>query len=77
MSDPDYPHADVVLCPNGPMLLRGVHTVIDETGRHHPVSRPVSAVCRCGHTATTPWCDGTHKVLEARRPTNRSASDKS
>ncbi|MDO7868297.1 CDGSH iron-sulfur domain-containing protein [Nocardioides jiangxiensis] len=61
--------ADVVLCPGGPMLLRGTHVVADEDGVEHTTSRPVSAVCRCGRSAARPWCDGTHKVLpEELRP---------
>ena len=62
--------ADVVLCPGGPMLLRGEHVVEDERGARHTTTRPVSAVCRCGQSARLPWCDGTHKVLpENLRPT--------
>jgi putative intracellular protease/amidase len=57
--------ADVVLCPGGPMLLRGEHVVEDEHGRRHRTTRPVSALCRCGRSARAPWCDGTHKVLPA------------
>ena len=61
--------ADVVLCPGGPMLLRGEHVVVDEDGQEHPTSRPVSAVCRCHRSAAAPWCDGTHKLLpEKLRP---------
>lgn len=60
---------DVVLCPGGPMLLRGDHTVQDAEGRTHANTRPVTAVCRCGASARAPWCDGTHKQLpERRRP---------
>ncbi len=59
-------HPDVVLCPGGPMLLRGDHVVTDEEGRRHRTTRPVSAVCRCGKSAIKPWCDGTHKVLPPR-----------
>jgi CDGSH-type Zn-finger protein len=54
---------DVVLCPGGPVLLRGEHLVEDPEGRVHRTTRPVSAVCRCGKSATQPWCDGTHKVV--------------
>jgi len=61
------PTPDVVLCPNGPALLRGDHLVEDEQGQVHATTRPVSAVCLCGHTATSPWCDGTHKVARRRR----------
>jgi len=64
-----FEHADVVLCPGGPMLLRGDHVIEDAEGRRHATTRPVSAVCRCGKSATAPWCDGTHKLLPAdKRP---------
>lgn len=56
-------HPDIVLCPGGPMLLRGDHVVEDGEGRQHRTVRPVSALCRCGRTGTDPWCDGTHKSL--------------
>lgn len=58
--------ADVILCPGGPMLVRG-HAVIEAPdGTRHETTRPVSAVCRCGRSALLPWCDGTHKVLPAK-----------
>jgi CDGSH-type Zn-finger protein len=72
MSADRYPCADVVLCPNGPMLLRGDHVVTGEDGQQYATTRPVSAVCRCGHTATTPWCDGTHKLVPGAGPPRRS-----
>jgi len=69
MSETQFDHADVILCPGGPMLLRGDHTVEDADGVAHETTRPVSAVCRCGKSATSPWCDGTHKVIPAsKRP---------
>jgi CDGSH-type Zn-finger protein len=61
---------DVVLCPGGPALVRGELVVKDEDGTLHRTTRPVSAVCRCGHSASAPWCDGTHKVLPDRRGTS-------
>lgn len=61
----ELPHTDRVLCPGGPMLLRGDHVVVDADGVPHQTTRPVSAVCRCGKSARQPWCDGTHKVLPA------------
>ena len=48
------------------MLLRGEHIVQDADGVAHRTTRPVSAVCRCGKSATSPWCDGTHKVIPPR-----------
>jgi CDGSH-type Zn-finger protein len=59
---PAYDHPDVVVCPDGPLLLRGDHVVEDADGNRHVTTRQVTAVCRCEHTSTPPWCDGTHKV---------------
>jgi CDGSH-type Zn-finger protein len=64
---------EIVLCPGGPMLVRGEHVIIDEDGNEHHTSRPISAVCRCGHSAIKPWCDGTHKVVVPR--TRRSGDN--
>lgn len=63
--------ADVRICPDGPILVRGATTVVDGDGRRHPVSRPVVAVCTCERSGRMPWCDSTHKSL--RRPDLRSA----
>ncbi|WP_422114967.1 CDGSH iron-sulfur domain-containing protein [Brachybacterium sp. UNK5269] len=63
-------HPDVVLCPGGPLLLRGEHVIRDEDGQEHRTSRPVSAVCMCGASGIKPWCDGTHKLLRKQRPTS-------
>jgi CDGSH-type Zn-finger protein len=69
MTAPEFEHADIEICPGGPMLLRGKHVVRDAEGRTHRTTAPVSAVCRCGKSASAPWCDGTHKVLpKNKRP---------
>ncbi|WP_091041447.1 CDGSH iron-sulfur domain-containing protein [Glycomyces sambucus] len=49
-------------CPDGPLIVRGPATFIDEDG--NPIDQPRRAValCRCGGSAIKPWCDGTHKV---------------
>lgn len=59
----DFEHPTVVLCPDGPMLLRGAESVRDADGTLHPVERPVVAVCRCEKSSRLPWCDGTHKLI--------------
>ena len=66
MITPEFDHPDVVMCPGGPMLLRGDHVVADPDGVVHRTSRPVTAVCRCGKSSSQPWCDGTHKVIPKR-----------
>jgi CDGSH-type Zn-finger protein len=55
----------VRVCPDGPILVRGADEVLDEHGDAHPVTRPVVAVCACGRTSRSPWCDGTHQALQA------------
>jgi CDGSH-type Zn-finger protein len=64
--DHGFEHPDVIICPGGPLLLRGHHLVEGADGVRHETRRPVSAVCRCGKSASQPWCDGTHKVLPSR-----------
>lgn len=59
-------HPSVVLCPGGPMLVRGDLTIQTEDGARHRTHRPVSAICRCGKSALAPWCDGTHQLLRAK-----------
>jgi CDGSH-type Zn-finger protein/uncharacterized Fe-S cluster protein YjdI len=45
--------------PNGPLAIRGNLEIISGTGR--VVSRVTAArLCRCGGSATKPFCDGTH-----------------
>ncbi len=45
--------------PNGPLQLRGPVEVVSGTGRM--VCRVAQArLCRCGGSATKPFCDGTH-----------------
>jgi hypothetical protein len=64
--DLTFAHPDVVVCPDGPVLIRGDHVVEAPDGSRHRTTRPVSAVCRCGKTSRAPWCDGTHQVLPRR-----------
>lgn len=59
-------HPDIVICPGGPLLLRGDHVIQDDEGTVHRTHRPVSAVCRCLRSADLPWCDGTHQLLDER-----------
>lgn len=66
MSEPaGFDHPDEIVCPGGPLLVRGDRVVTGPDGVGHRTTRPVSAVCRCLHSADLPWCDGTHKVLPA------------
>lgn len=48
---------------NGPYLIRGEFTVLDQEGREVDVSRKTIALCRCGASRNKPFCDGTHKAI--------------
>ena len=67
----DYEHPDVVIEPDGPMLVRGATSIRDADGEVHAVDRPVVALCRCEKSSRLPWCDATHKVIP-RQPSDRS-----
>lgn len=56
----------VHLCPDGPALVRGADSLVDDQGVRHEVTRPVVAVCVCGKSSRAPWCDGTHKAMRQR-----------
>jgi CDGSH-type Zn-finger protein len=60
----------IKLRPNGPLVIDssaapGVTLrVVDHLGNPFPlpVNKPMVALCRCGHSAIKPFCDGAHKV---------------
>lgn len=59
--------AGVTITPqdNGPNRVRGPVTVLDLKGnliREIPEGQ-VAAFCRCGHSQTKPFCDGTHSKV--------------
>jgi CDGSH-type Zn-finger protein len=63
---PSRARVDVVVCPDGPLLVRGDVTLRGTDGNEIPRHRSTVALCRCGATGIAPWCDGSHK-LAARR----------
>ena len=58
--------ADVVIRTrnNGPFVVDGPVTIVDAEGNKFPISgdKPSIALCRCGHSAKKPFCDGSHKT---------------
>lgn len=52
----------VILRPNGPLKVRGPVTVRRADGEGLARSNDL-ALCRCGHSGTKPFCDGTHKLV--------------
>jgi CDGSH-type Zn-finger protein len=52
----------VVVCADGPLLLRGDVPVLDAGRGPVPRNRRTVALCRCGISAIAPWCDGSHRL---------------
>ncbi|MEZ4241598.1 MAG: CDGSH iron-sulfur domain-containing protein [Myxococcota bacterium] len=53
--------------PNGPLLVSGGVEVRDASGA--VVFRGAkAALCRCGQSATKPFCDGTHRKVGFQAP---------
>ena len=51
---------------NGPYLIRGPFVICDQDGNEIESKRPVVALCRCGKSQISPFCDGTHKTIGFR-----------
>lgn len=51
---------EVVMKPQGPLLFRGPVTVVSGSGAAQGEGGSRS-FCRCGGSATKPFCDGTHR----------------
>ena len=76
-TSPKPDNASLVLCPNGPILVRGDFEVITSSGDPLPRERKTVALCRCGASAIKPYCDGTHKLINFRtEPLNTQDSGK-
>ncbi len=64
--------SDVVirLRPNGPLVIDGPFTLIDQEGNPFtlPTDKPLVALCRCGQSGRRPFCDGTHKTCGFEAP---------
>jgi CDGSH-type Zn-finger protein len=57
------PLTEILAGKNGPYRMAGgVVIVVDAQGHETKVERPRISLCRCGHSATKPFCDGTHKT---------------
>jgi len=52
----------IVVRNNGPYRIEGDNIIItDEAGRPYGLAgRTVVSLCRCGTSATKPFCDGNH-----------------
>ena len=49
---------------NGPLVLPAKFKIVDHLGSEFalPVGKENVALCRCGHSKSKPFCDGSHKA---------------
>lgn len=46
---------------NGPLRIEGEFKLVDMTGKEFDLAgRTAISLCRCGHSANKPFCDGAH-----------------
>jgi CDGSH-type Zn-finger protein len=64
----------IVCSPNGPLRITGNFDIKDGQGQDFDLSgRTTISLCRCGHSANKPFCDGSHarqgfqSAVEARK----------
>jgi CDGSH-type Zn-finger protein len=49
---------------DGPLRVEGDFEVVDMQGRVYGLpGRNAISLCRCGHSANKPFCDGSHKSV--------------
>ncbi|MGI8459962.1 MAG: CDGSH iron-sulfur domain-containing protein [Propionibacteriaceae bacterium] len=55
-----------MVCPDGPLLVRGPASIRDAAGQPVEHDRNVIALCRCGRSGLKPLCDGSHRSSRFR-----------
>jgi CDGSH-type Zn-finger protein len=62
----DLPRTEVSIRvrPSGPYVVEGAVRVVDHLGNEFvaPAGKKGIALCRCGHSAQRPFCDGSHRT---------------
>ena len=54
----------IIVRLNGPYRVRGPITLVDADGNEFDLPQTeFVALCRCGHSKTKPFCDGTHREV--------------
>ena len=53
----------VTILNNGPLLVNGEVELEDQDGKAIEVAKQPFALCRCGASATKPFCDGSHSKI--------------
>jgi CDGSH-type Zn-finger protein len=70
------PETKITALTNGPLLVEGPCHLVDQNGvpyRHGGKFK----LCRCGGSATKPFCDGTHRRIGFVSPPQSTSADPS
>ena len=58
------PPAKITPLSNGPLRIEGDFEILDPQGKAFGLAgRTALSLCRCGHSANKPFCDGTHNKI--------------
>jgi len=55
-------NVEIKTLDKGPLLVTGTVTLTDADGGVYATEQETIALCRCGHSANKPFCDGSHKA---------------
>jgi CDGSH-type Zn-finger protein len=54
---------NIQVTPNGPLRITGAFEISDSVGAKFDLAgRTTISLCRCGHSANKPFCDGAHNT---------------
>jgi CDGSH-type Zn-finger protein len=54
----------ITVRPNGPYRIEGDFELLDPQGKPFGLGgRTAISLCRCGHSANKPFCDGSHSKV--------------
>jgi CDGSH-type Zn-finger protein len=57
------PATKITVNHNGSIRVEGDFEIVDPEGRAFGLAgRTAVTLCRCGHSGTKPFCDGSHKL---------------
>jgi len=57
------PSTKIMIRDDGPLRVEGDFELVDMEGKPFGLAgRQVISLCRCGHSANKPFCDGSHKA---------------
>jgi CDGSH-type Zn-finger protein len=57
------PSTKIIVRNDGPLRIEGDFEITDSQAQTYGLAgRTVISLCRCGHSANKPFCDGAHKA---------------